>query len=117
MDDQRNHLRGRAGAVIEESTDLHELLKTNEVFPNTSKSKRKACVQCPNKINGERNRSRDCITLCSKCNVHLHSECFVQYHVDRGIAINPNETDFLSPKPSSVSSSTRKRTRDSDTKL
>ena len=108
---------GRAGAAYEKSADNHELVKTNEVFADIWQSKREQYVQCQIKIDGQRNRSLVCITLCSKCNVYLHSECFVQYHVDRGIAINPNETDFLSPKPSSVSSSTRKRSRDSDIKL
>ena len=110
-------LRGRARAVHEKPDKRHELVKRTDCFQGTNKTKRLACVRCPNKINGVKNRARDTVTFCAKCKVHLHPECFVQYHIDNDIPIVPAEDVFKSPKTPGVSSSVKKRKSSSETSL
>ena len=117
IDQHIRHLRNRASAVYDEPQYIHEIVKSIEVFEGSGKTKRLSCVQCPSMINGKRNRARDTTTLCCICKVYLHSECFVQYHIENNIDISSNDPDFQSPKPPSTSSASKKRKVSSETSL
>ena len=64
----------------------HVLTQHGPASNDNGASKRKKiveCRHCPPEINGIRNNRRRTSWHCAKCNVGLHPNCFIAYHLDR----------------------------------